>query len=195
MASIGYPLQYMAYTLAAAVGKYRFVTPNGNHGAQQAVGHAAPIIGTTERPGLEDEEASICIIGDPAIEAGGVLAVGNLVTAGADGRAVLLTPPRIRSAVVNGGNANANIPVPGILAGDSIASVVEFETGTNNPTDRTAGADIAADGQIRINVATNNDRLHVLWREAPRYAAGIVRQAGVEGQIVLIHLQQQIVTV
>jgi hypothetical protein len=68
-------------------------------------------------------------------------------------------------ALVDGANADTNIAVTGIKESDSLLFCLEFATSTNDPTDRTSTTSITSDGNIQCSVATNSDKLLVVWQK------------------------------
>lgn len=71
-------------------------------------------------------------------------------------------PPTLKSAVVNGANANTSITVTGIKFADVIASVIEYASGVPT-TDRTAATSVYAADTIRCTASTAGNKLVVLY--------------------------------
>lgn len=69
----------------------------------------------------------------------------------------------IKSATVAGASANTNMAVTGIVTTDVLISVIEIATTNGIPTDRTATTSITSDGNIQCTVATDSDKLIVLY--------------------------------
>ena len=71
---------------------------------------------------------------------------------------------RIGSLPVDGAAATTNIAVTGILAIDTLISVIEVTVTTAALVDRTAEASITSDGNIQLSTTdTTGDCLLVLW--------------------------------
>ena len=77
--------------------------------------------------------------------------------------------PLVKQALVDGKLADTNIPVDTILTTDQLVGVIEFQTSSNDPTDRTSECSITSDGNIQCTAATNGDKLLVTWQKSKAY--------------------------
>lgn len=71
---------------------------------------------------------------------------------------------QLKSAVLNGANANTNIALAGAAVGDRIVSCVEYVAGVPT-TDRTAATSVTSAGNIQCTASTAGNKLVVLWAD------------------------------
>ncbi len=163
------PILTRNFTAGSAVAARRIAQPGTEAGeVVQADGAGAAALGVADEVGAEEGgRADVHLAGIADVEAGGAFAAGAWLASDADGRAVAAAPPApaVRSAVVDGADADADIAVEGVLAGDRLAAVVELAADGRNLVDRLAGgkASVAADGAIRTKDSTAGKKLLALW--------------------------------
>lgn len=103
------------------------------------------------------------------------IAVTGIVTA--DHVMSVEVDPENYFALVDGADSATSIAVTGLLTTDELIQVLELETSTNNPADRTAEASISSAGNIQLSTTdTTSDKLAVLYK---RPAADLTSEASI----------------
>lgn len=67
----------------------------------------------------------------------------------------------VQTKVVDGAASNADITVPGLVAGSTIGSVIEYASGV--PADRTGVATVTATGKLHVAAVTTGNKLVVTF--------------------------------
>lgn len=177
------PLLTLTQPLTGTVAEHRFVT---NAGAYPAAG--GRVLGVTPDGGVSGDTVSAIVAGLILVEAGGVIAVGDVIASDATGRAVAQTATQAGAgtvtAAIAGGSAG-NHTVTGIATTDTLISVVRL-----NRDATAANIDISAiTSEFTITAAstinnaggtdTTGDTLLITYRDASAvtYTAGIARTA------------------
>ena len=140
----------------------RFVARDGTRcGAGEAAAGVARQRSTTVGDAL-----TLDALGLIPVDTAAAIAAGDLIESAADGRATPWADPVSRHAVVDGAAANTDIAVAGILAADTLDSIVALD-GSAVP-----GPVIHSDGHIRSSGATGGKKLLVVWHAPYRPPQG-----------------------
>lgn len=130
-----------------------------------------------------NDGVDVILAGIAEIEYGGNVALGDMLTADADGKAVKVSDSGFKVALIAGGAAGDHT-VTGILAGDELIAVLESNTTSAILTDLSAEFTVDSDDTINndAGTATTDDKLLVIYR-TPAAAVAIALEAGVSGDI------------
>ena len=178
------------FQAGAAIVRQRLVALGTEDGVVvQAGGSAEALFGISDRPAIAGGVVDVCVCGVVAVEYGGAVSRGDLLTSDANGKAVeadsvaAASGSETQFAVASGAPANADIVVAGIVTMDELLSVIEVDG--DSTVDRTAVMSIDSDGNLRGSAATTGKKLLVAWRSpaTPVAAIGRALVAGVDGDI------------
>lgn len=192
--SVSNPILIKTYIAAAAIVAHRLVTWGAADGeVRQSVAGDAHI-GVALDDAAAGERVDVVRAGIAEVEYGGVVARGDRLDATSIGRAVAAAGTVQHQALITGGAAGAHA-VTGLLAGDTLISVLQFDVAADTGTsatgnkvqalaDLTAEFDISADAEIDNTggTATTGDQLLVIW-ERRAGMAGFAEVSGVTGDI------------
>ncbi|MGZ8245836.1 capsid cement protein [Methylomagnum sp.] len=196
----GIPLLPLTMTASGAVTAMRWVDGTG------ARADATDLLrGVARTDAAAGEAFPVDLLGVVRVEAGA--AVSALARVGSDsvGRAVAVTPGKLKSAVIAGGSAG-NLTVTGLAATDELIAVTRFDVATDTGTSASgnkvqAVADLTSEFTISAANTINNtdgtdttgDTLSVLYRQVKPIGGIALSAAGAAGQFVDVLLIPQAV--
>ncbi len=168
------------FTAQGAVPARRIVKAGASSGqAALAEGAGAALLGVADELGAKDKgRVDVHVAGIAGVVAGGVFAVGAMLTSDANGKAVAAVPAAadLRSEIVDGGGSSADIAVAEVTTADALGAVIELAADGSALVVR--DAEITADGTIQSATDTTGKKLLVLWTRASARAAVIGRALG-----------------
>lgn len=172
---------------AGAITALRWV----DHGGAAADGSDL-LHGVARADAADGEAFTVDVFGVARVEAGGVVALNARVGADSQGRAVAVTPGKIKTATISGGAAG-DFTVTGIAAGDELLAVWEQDGTSKLLVDRTAQFSITAANTINNTggTALTGDNVIVVWREVKPIGGIALSAAGAAGQFIDVLLLPQ----
>ena len=161
--------------------------------AGEIAGMGGMAAGVSRTGAKSGQAVTVDSYGIAPIEAGDVVAIGDLVMSDADGKAVKHQPPQIKSAVLTGGAAG-DLAVTGMTADSTLISVIQiFKTtakGVTNIVDLTSEF-TAKNGKINNagETGTGGHQVLVTWQTPANHALAIATQAATKsGDLIAVKL-------
>jgi hypothetical protein len=165
---------------------------------------ADALFGVARTDAADGETFAADILGIATVEAGAAVSALARVGADSQGRAVSITPGKIKQAVIAGGAAGELTVTTGLGANDELISVLRFDVATDTGADATGNKVQAIDDltdEFTISAAntidntdgtaTTDDTLVVTYRQVKPVGGIALTSASAAGQFIQVLLLPQ----